>query len=84
MNRLALPTCMSTEMFYFRSIYVLTKYILSFFITVGTELCDPCDPNADECSDDYVCNPNTGRCECPTDEVQIGDNCCKFAGHNYN
>ncbi|XP_053406285.1 neurogenic locus notch homolog protein 1-like [Mercenaria mercenaria] len=43
---------------------------------VGENLCEPCDPSDSTCSSPLVCSSNTYRCECPPDEVQIGDACC--------
>jgi hypothetical protein len=43
----------------------------------GQLLCDSCDPMSSTCDSSLVCNANTYRCECPPDEVQIGDDCCK-------
>lgn len=46
--------------------------------TVGSDLCDPCDPSASSCTSPLVCSSDTNRCECPSGQVQIGDGCCKF------
>jgi hypothetical protein len=55
----------------------LQLYICNDF-AVGTELCDPCDPDEDICDGELVCSSDTYRCECPTGQVQIGDDCCKY------
>ena len=46
-------------------------------VVVGADLCSPCDTSITSCDSNYVCNAATYRCECPTDGVQYGDNCCK-------
>lgn len=57
-------------------ICILRISILS--TTVGSDLCDPCDPSASSCTSPLVCSSDTNRCECPSGQVQIGDECCKF------
>jgi hypothetical protein len=57
--------------------YSETK-IYSFIPVVGPNLCDPCDPGVSSCTDGLVCSSTTYQCECPPDEVQISDSCCKF------
>ncbi|XP_053405040.1 neurogenic locus notch homolog protein 1-like [Mercenaria mercenaria] len=44
---------------------------------LGPDICDPCDLAISSCDPSLVCNPDTYRCECPTDQVQIMDTCCK-------
>ncbi|XP_060553466.1 neurogenic locus notch homolog protein 1-like, partial [Ruditapes philippinarum] len=44
-------------------------------ICSGPDLCDPCDPSSNACSGSLVCSSTTFRCECPSGEVQIGNNC---------
>ena len=58
-------------------IYIHIK--LCIYIPVGENNCEVCDPSTPTCRSDLVCNPATYRCECPTDEVQIGDKCCKYS-----
>ena len=53
------------------------KYINVVNVVVGADLCSPCDTSITSCDSNYVCNPATYRCECPTDHVQYGDDCCK-------
>ena len=43
-------------------------------------MCDPCENSPDSCVDaGFVCGDTTFVCECPDDEVQISDACCKYA-----
>lgn len=51
---------------------------MKFFITVGTDLCEPCDPDSSTCGDPFECSSETNRCSCPSNQVQIGDACCKY------
>lgn len=46
-------------------------------ILVGAGLCDPCDNLTQLCAPPLECSLDTYRCECPSDQVQIGDQCCK-------
>ena len=48
------------------------------YIIVGEELCDLCDPDQNTCKSGLVCSSDTYRCQCPTDKVQIEDECCKL------
>ncbi|XP_060560578.1 fibropellin-1-like [Ruditapes philippinarum] len=41
----------------------------------GQNLCDPCDPSNPTCSSELTCSSDTYRCECLTNQVQVGDNC---------
>jgi hypothetical protein len=50
--------------------------VQQFPFTGGPDLCDPCDPLDPTCEGDLVCNADTNRCECPTGQVQIADDCC--------
>ena len=48
------------------------------YIADGMELCDPCDPSNPTCESGLVCSPISYTCECPSNKVQIGDECCKY------
>jgi hypothetical protein len=55
-----------------------SEFSSCYLIIGGPNLCDHCDPNTPSCGANLVCSDATYRCECPVDQVQIADICCRL------